>query len=68
MFKRKFAPLVQKRQDEANTALATSQKIAHEIDELEREVALRLTRMRQLNQDNNFAPRMEQAYAHRAKS
>ena len=63
MFKRKtLHPLVKKRQGEADSALATSQKIAYEIDELEKEVASRVSRMRQLNRENNFTLRLEQAY------
>ena len=62
MFKHKFHPVVKQRQSEADNALAISEQIAHELDELETEVLSRVSRMRQINQENNFTLRLEQAY------
>lgn len=54
---------VARRQREADLALAISQRVAVELDELEAEVLEKVQKLRRLNQENNFSAKMALLYS-----
>lgn len=55
--------VTERRQERADEAVAETDQIAQELDELESRFAASMERLRQLNKANNFAEKMRQVYS-----
>lgn len=54
--------VTEQRQERANEAVAETDQIAKELDALESSFTASMERLRQLNKENNFAPKLEAIY------